>query len=57
MLAGRMVGRARQVSSMGKGRNTHDMVETSGFGAVPNGGRQRVPKCDTRWIVTGASSS
>lgn len=37
ILAGRMVGHARQVSSMGKGRNTHDVMVESGYTAVPSG--------------------
>lgn len=47
MLVGRRVGHARQVGSMGKGRNTHDMMKSE-YNVVPNGERQHVPTCDTR---------
>lgn len=39
ILAGRMVGHARQVSSMGKGRNTKDVMVESGYNVVPSGER------------------
>lgn len=57
MLAGRVVGHARQVSSMSKGRNTHDVIVKGGYNVVPNGEGQHVPMCDTRQTVTGATSS
>lgn len=43
MLAGKMVGHPRQGSSMGKGRNTHDVMVKSVYNVVPNKERQHVP--------------
>lgn len=57
MLVGKMVGHPRQVSSMGKGRNTHEVMVKSVYNVVPNGERQHVPECDARQSVTGATYS